>query len=144
MTTTASQNLTAELGAKADRHLWGHFARHGRGQHPPIITRGDGVYIYDSNGKRYIDGLSGLFVVQVGHGREEIADAIRSKAQTRSSSRCGPMPPRRHRTGRAAGRLRARRPELVFFTTGGGDAVESAWKLAKQYYKLTGKPGSTR
>ena len=45
MTTTASQNLTAELGAKADRHLWGHFARHGAGNTPPIITRGEGVYI---------------------------------------------------------------------------------------------------
>ena len=82
MTTTASQNLTAELGAKADRHLWGHFARHGAGITPPIITRGEGVYIYDSNGKRYIDGLSGLFVVQVGHGREEIAEALKKQAET--------------------------------------------------------------
>ena len=53
--------MTSELSAKADRHLWGHFARHGEGITPPIITKGDGVYIWDSTGKRYIDGLSGLF-----------------------------------------------------------------------------------
>ena len=142
MTRTASQNLTAELGAKADRHLWGHFARHGEGNTPPIITRGDGVYIYDSNGKRYIDGLSGLFVVQVGHGREEIADAIKKQAQTLEffplwSYATPPAIELAERlAGYAPGDL-----NRVFFTTGGGDAVESAWKLAKQYYKLTGKPG---
>ncbi|PRC61948.1 aspartate aminotransferase family protein, partial [Mycobacterium sp. ITM-2017-0098] len=60
------QTTTGDLGAKADRHLWGHFARHGEGITPTIITRGDGVHIWDSNGNKYIDGLSGLFVVQVG------------------------------------------------------------------------------
>ena len=142
MTTTASQNLTAELGAKADRHLWGHFARHGAGITPPIITRGEGVYIYDSNGKRYIDGLSGLFVVQVGHGREEIAEALKQQAQTLEF-----FPLWSYATPPAielAERLANYAPgdlNRVFFTTGGGDAVESAWKLAKQYFKLTGKPG---
>jgi hypothetical protein len=62
------------LSDKADRHLWGHFARHGHGITAPIISRGEGCYIYDSHGKRYFDGLSGLFVVQVGHGRAELAD----------------------------------------------------------------------
>ncbi|SBS71788.1 Acetylornithine transaminase [uncultured Mycobacterium sp.] len=142
MTTTASQNLTAELGAKADRHLWGHFARHGAGITPPIITRGDGVHIWDSNGKRYIDGLSGLFVVQVGHGREEIAEAGKKQAET-----LGFFPLWSYATPPAielAERLANYAPgdlNRVFFTTGGGDAVESAWKLAKQYYKLTGRPG---
>jgi adenosylmethionine-8-amino-7-oxononanoate aminotransferase len=54
-----TQETTAELNAKASRHLWGHFARHGAGITPPIITRGEGVTIWDSNGKSYIDGLSG-------------------------------------------------------------------------------------
>ena len=67
----------ADLTAKADRHLWGHFARHGAGITPPIITRGEGVHIWDIDDKRYIDGLSGLFVVQAGHGRHEIAEAGR-------------------------------------------------------------------
>ncbi|MFZ4374453.1 MAG: aspartate aminotransferase family protein, partial [Mycobacterium sp.] len=63
MTTTETRDLTAELSAKADRYLWGHFARHGHGISAPIISRGEGCYVYDSHGKRYFDGLSGLFVV---------------------------------------------------------------------------------
>jgi adenosylmethionine-8-amino-7-oxononanoate aminotransferase len=82
MTTTEARDLTAELSAKADRHLWGHFARHGHGISAPIISRGEGCYIYDSHGKRYFDGLSGLFVVQVGHGRKELAEAAAKQAET--------------------------------------------------------------
>ena len=69
------------LSAKADRHLWGHFARHGQGITPPIITRGEGVYIFDDKGKRYIDGLSGLFVVNAGHGRKRLAEVAAKQAE---------------------------------------------------------------
>lgn len=82
---------------KANRHLWGHFARHGEGITPPIIiTRGEGVRIFDDKGKSYTDGLSGLFVVQVGYGRKELAEAAKQAEQKPvPSSRCGPTP--RHR-----------------------------------------------
>ena len=142
MTTTEAQDLTAELSAKADRHLWGHFARHGHGISAPIISRGEGCYIYDSHGKRYFDGLSGLFVVQVGHGRKELAEAAAKQAETLDF-----FPLWSYATPPAielADRLAHYAPgdlNRVFFTTGGGEAVESAWKLAKQFYKLTGKPG---
>ncbi|PND54863.1 aspartate aminotransferase family protein [Mycobacterium sp. ENV421] len=139
---TTTLDLTAELSAKADRHLWGHFARHGAGLTPPIISRGEGVYIYDSHGKRYFDGLSGLFVVQAGHGRKELAEAAAKQAETLEF-----FPLWSYATPPAielADRLANYAPgdlNRVFFTTGGGEAVESAWKLAKQYFKLTGKPG---
>ncbi|MEX0580938.1 MAG: aspartate aminotransferase family protein [Mycobacterium sp.] len=142
MTATEIPDLTAELSAKADRHLWGHFARHGKGITAPIISRGEGCYIYDSHGKRYFDGLSGLFVVQVGHGRTELAEAAAKQAQTLDF-----FPLWSYATPPAielADRLAHYAPgdlNRVFFTTGGGEAVESAWKLAKQFYKLTGKPG---
>ncbi|MCX6487573.1 MAG: aspartate aminotransferase family protein [Mycobacterium sp.] len=142
MTTTEARDLTAELSAKADRHLWGHFARHGHGISAPIISRGEGCYIYDSHGKRYFDGLSGLFVVQVGHGRKELAEAAAKQAETLDF-----FPLWSYATPPAielADRLAHYAPgdlNRVFFTTGGGEAVESAWKLAKQFYKLTGKPG---
>ena len=142
MTATEIPDLTAELSAKADRHLWGHFARHGKGITAPIISRGECCYIYDSHGKRYFDGLSGLFVVQVGHGRAELAEAAAKQAQTLDF-----FPLWSYATPPAielADRLAHYAPgdlNRVFFTTGGGEAVESAWKLAKQFYKLTGKPG---
>ncbi|MGB0876672.1 MAG: aspartate aminotransferase family protein [Mycobacterium sp.] len=134
--------LPSDLAAKANRHLWGHFSRHGAGITPPIITRGDGVYIWDDQGRRYIDGLSGLFVVQLGHGRKELAEAAAKQAETLAF-----FPLWSYATPTAielAERIADYAPgdlNRVFFTTGGGEAVESAWKLAKQYYRLTGKPG---
>ncbi|QII06867.1 aspartate aminotransferase family protein [Rhodococcoides fascians A25f] len=133
---------TAELDASAAKHLWGHFTRHGAGVTPPIITRGEGSTIWDSNGKSYIDGLSGLFVVQVGHGREELAEAAAKQATELAffplwSYVTEPAIELAERlAGYAPGDL-----NRVFFTTGGGEAVESAWKLAKQYFKKVGKPG---
>ncbi|MCW2653250.1 MAG: adenosylmethionine-8-amino-7-oxononanoate aminotransferase [Mycobacterium sp.] len=141
-TIDAKDDISSSLGAKANRHLWGHFARHGPGITPPIITRGEGVTIWDDRGKSYLDGLSGLFVVQVGHGRTELAAAAAEQAQ-----RLAFFPLWSYATPTAielAERLANYAPgdlNRVFFTTGGGEAVESAWKLAKQYFKLTGKPG---
>src|SRR6478609_11573863 len=139
--TDITQDISTERGAKANRHLWGHFARHGAGITPPIITRGEGSTIWDSNGKSYIDGLSGLFVVQVGHGREELAEAAAKQAKELAFF---PLWSYAHpKAIELAERLASHAPgdlNRVFFTTGGGEAVETAWKLAKQYFKLTGKP----
>lgn len=136
-----SNGLSADLSDKAARHLWGHFSRHGKGITPPIMTRGEGVHVYDAQGKQYIDGLSGLFVVQVGHGRKELAEVAAKQAETLAF-----FPIWSYATEPAvelAARLAHYAPgdlNRVFFTTGGGEAVESAWKLAKHYFKLTGKP----
>ena len=123
-------------------HLWLHFAKHGPDIRPPIITRGEGVTIFDDAGKSYLDGLSGLFVVQVGHGRAELAEAAARQARTLAYF---PLwgyatPPAIELADRIAGYAPGDL-NRVFFTSGGGEAVESAWKLAKQFYKLTGKPG---
>lgn len=140
--TETNTSTTSDLGAKANRHLWGHFARHGDGITPPIITRGEGTRIFDDKGNSYIDGLSGLFVVQVGHGREELAAAAAKQAEQLAF-----FPLWSYATPSAielAERVANYAPgdlNRVFFTTGGGEAVESAWKLAKQFFKLTGKPG---
>ena len=73
------------MASTAERHLWMHFTRHstyetGQG-HVPIIVKGDGPYIWDDQGRRYIDGLSGLFTVQVGHGRKDLAAAAARQAE---------------------------------------------------------------
>ena len=132
------------LAERAREHLWMHFTRHStydEGGHVPVITRGDGAYIWDDQGNKYLDGLAGLFVVQVGHGRTELAEVMAKQANELAFF---PLWSYAHP---AAIDLADRLAELapgdlnrVFFTSGGGEAVESAWKLAKQYFKLTGKP----
>jgi adenosylmethionine-8-amino-7-oxononanoate aminotransferase len=124
-------------------HLWMHFTRMSayRNAEVPTIVRGDGPYIWDANGRRYLDGLAGLFVVQVGHGRGELAEAASKQAAELAFF---PVWSYAHpKAIELADRLAELAPgdlNKIFFTTGGGEAVESAWKLAKQYFKLTGKP----
>jgi adenosylmethionine-8-amino-7-oxononanoate aminotransferase len=128
----------------ARNHLWMHFTRHSSYEtaEVPIITRGEGAYIYDSHDRRYLDGLSGLFVVQAGHGRKELAEAAAKQAEKLaffpiwSYAHPGAIDLAARIADYAPGDL-----NRVFFTTGGGEAVETAWKLAKNYFKLTGKPG---
>ena len=133
----------AALPASARDHLWLHFARHSAYAETdiPVIERGEGVYVYDTNGKRYLDGLAGLFAVQVGHGREELAQA--AAEQTRKLAYF-PLWSHAHPMAiELAERLATDAPgdlNRVFFTVSGGESVETAWKLAKQYFKLTGKP----
>jgi len=131
------------LNAKARDHLWMHFTRISSYADSPVptIVRGDGAYIYDVNGKRYLDGLAGLFVVQAGHGRRELAEAAARQAEQLAFF---PLWSYAHPQAiELADRLADYAPgdlNKVFFTTGGGEAVETAWKLAKQYFKLVGKP----
>ena len=149
---TMPQNV-AEFGSdalaeKARRHLWMHFTRHSTyedGGHVPVIVRGEGARIWDDTGRQYLDGLSGLFVVQAGHGRAPIADAMAAQAKQLeffpiwSYAHPGAIELAERIAGFAPGDL-----NRVFFTTGGGEAVESAWKAAKQFFKLTGKPLKTK
>ena len=141
MTTTPAQT-----GSATD-HLWLHFTRMSayNDRPVPIIERGEGAYIWDIHGKRYLDALSGLFVVQVGHGREELADVAAAQARKLAFF---PIWSYAHPTAiELADRLAAAAPgdlNKVFFSSGGGESVETAWKVAKQYFKLIGKPSKTK
>jgi len=137
-------DMNAEaLQAAAHRHLWLHFTRMSSyaGTDMPVIVRGSGQYVYDTRGKRYLDGLSGLFVSQIGHGRAEVAEA-----GARQAAELAYFPLWSYAHPRAielAERLAVLAPgdlNRVFFTTSGSEAVESAWKLAKQYFKTIGQP----
>jgi len=125
-------------------HLWPHFTRLSAGE-SPVIVRGAGPYIWDQHGKRYLDGLSGLFVVQTGHGRTELAEAAAKQAAELAYF---PLWSYAHPTAvELSDRLAAMAPgdlNRVFFTTGGSEAVESAWKLARSYFKQVGKPMKTK
>ncbi|WP_240670632.1 aspartate aminotransferase family protein [Actinoplanes solisilvae] len=111
----------------------------------PMIVRGDGCYIWDSTGRRYLDGLSALFVVQTGHGRQELAEAAAKQAGELAYF---PIWSYAHpKAVELAERLASMTPgdlNRVFFTTGGSEAVESAWKLARSYFKRVGKPTKTK
>ena len=137
------QGQDSHLTDAARDHLWMHFSRLSTYQtsEVPMIVRGEGPYIYDSRGKRYLDGLAGLFVVQVGHGRVELAEAAYKQA---SELAFFPLWSYAHPQAAAlAERLADAAPgdlNRIFFTTGGGEAVETAWKLARQFFKATGKP----
>ncbi|WP_062294085.1 aspartate aminotransferase family protein [Demequina phytophila] len=133
----------SHLQQAAKRHLWMHFTEHSRYENAdvPIIVRGEGAYIYDAEGRRYLDGLAGLFVNQLGHGRTELADAAAAQARELAFH---PLWSYAHPTAiELAERLASYAPgdlNRVFFTSGGGESVETAWKLAKNYFKLVGKP----
>jgi adenosylmethionine-8-amino-7-oxononanoate aminotransferase len=133
----------AALQADAKRHLWMHFTRHAgyATSDIPVMVRGEGAYVWDAKGKRYNDGLSGLFVVQVGHGRRELAEAAAAQASTLEYF---PIWSYAHPPAiELAAKLASLAPgdlNRVFFTTGGAEAVESAWKLARQYFRVTGRP----
>ena len=146
--TTAPHGTTTPRGTErtdaARDHLWMHFTRHStyeQGGQVPVIVRGEGHKIWDAQGREYIDGLAGLFTVQVGHGRTELAEAAAKQA---SQLAFFPLWSYAHPAAiDLAERLAHEAPgdlNRVFFTTGGGEAVETAWKLAKQYWKLMGKP----
>ena len=132
-----------QLQQSARDHLWMHFTRHSAyaDQDVPVIVRGEGAYIYDVHGKRYLDALAGLFVSQLGHGRTDLVEAAARQAGELAFM---PLWSYAHPTAiELAEKVASYAPgdlNRVFFTSGGGEAVESAWKLAKNYFKLTGKP----
>ena len=136
-------NDPSDLMALGQRHLWGHFTNLSAVQRQglPIIDHGEGAYVYDSDGKRYLDGLSGLFTVNVGHGRAELGQAAAEQSEKLGYF---PLWSFGHEPGiRLAAKLASLAPgdlNRVFFTAGGGEAVESAWKLAVQYFTNIGQP----
>jgi adenosylmethionine-8-amino-7-oxononanoate aminotransferase len=142
-TQEALRTESGTLQELARRHLWMHFTRMGAYEDAeiPIIVRGEGCYVYDEHGKRYLDGLSALFCVNIGHGRADIAQAGADQAKELGfySNWSYAHPP----AIQLAARIAALTPgdlNRVFFTSGGSEAVESALKLARQYYKLRGTP----
>ena len=150
MATTRARPAVAEqatLQELAKRHLWMHFTRMGAyaDGEVPIITRGEGAYVYDEHGKRYLDGLSALFCVNAGHGRAELGDA--AAAQVRELDFYITWSYAHPRAIELATRLASVAPgdlNRVFFTSGGSEAVESAIKLARAYHQQTGNPRKTK
>jgi adenosylmethionine-8-amino-7-oxononanoate aminotransferase len=107
----------------------------------PIIVRGDGCYLEDAHGKRYLDALAGLFSVNIGYGYgEEIGEA--AAAQMRELpfyTNWGYAHPRAIELASEIASLTPGDLNRLFFVSGGSEAVESAWKLSRQYYAARGQ-----
>jgi len=138
---------TTTLQELAKRHLWMHFTRMGAyvDADVPVIVRGEGCYVWDDQGNRYLDGLSSLFCVNLGHGRVDIAQAGAEQAHQLDyfSTWSYAHPPAIELAAKIAS-LTPGDLNRVFFTTGGSEAVESALKLSRAYHKATGNPQKTK
>lgn len=141
-TTTRSEGELQEL---ARRHLWMHFARHGayaEGAEVPVIARGEGCHVWDEHGRRYLDGLSALFCVNIGHGRVDIAQAGADQARELGFfTNWSYAHPRAIELAAKIASLTPGDLDRVFFTSGGSEAVDSAFKLCRQFHKLNGEAG---
>ena len=111
-----------------------------------VWTSGDGVMLVDADGKRYIDGLSGLWNVVAGHGRAELAQAAAEQMQKLGycSAYAGSSNPPAIELSERLASLCYARINRFFFTSGGGEATESSIKTARSYWKLRGKPTKTK
>jgi adenosylmethionine-8-amino-7-oxononanoate aminotransferase len=141
--TEAPGEQAQSLQELAKRHLWLHFTRMGSyedGAEIPIIVRAEGPYVWDEHGQRHLDGLSGLFCVNVGHGRTEIGDAMaRQVAELDFTTNWSYAHPRAIELATKIAELTPYDLKRVFFTSGGSEAVESAIKLARNYHRTQGK-----
>ena len=143
MTSVSSGLSPAELQQAARDHLWLHFTRMGgyADSEVPVIVRGEGCYLEDANGKRYLDALAGLFAVNIGYSYgEEIGEA--AAAQMRELpfyTNWSYAHPRAIELAAEVAELAPGELTRAFFCSGGSEAIESAWKLARQYHATRGE-----
>lgn len=109
---------------------------------PLIVSRAEGLYYWDTEGKRYFDGIGGIFVATLGHGHPRVLEALRVQAERMSFS------PPMHGTADVTldfvermGQVTPGRLDFVKAFSGGSESVEAALKFARQYWKQSGKPG---
>jgi adenosylmethionine-8-amino-7-oxononanoate aminotransferase len=149
--TAAAETLGAEsLQETAHRHLLMHFTRNGAfgpGAKPLLVLeRGEGCHVFDSEGNRYFDGLSSLFCCQIGYSFGEEMGAVAAAQLTKlafNTNWATAHPPAIH----LAAALAERAPgdlNRVFFTSGGSESVEAAWKIVRQHYLAKGEPQRTK
>lgn len=138
------KGTAADLQHMAREHLWLHFSRmgsYGPTTEIPIIVSGEGCYLTDQHGKRYLDALAGLFSVQIGysHGEELGQAALEQMRELPFYTLWGYAHPRAIELAAEVAELAPEGLRHVFFTSGGSEAVETAWKIAREYYSLRGE-----
>jgi putrescine aminotransferase len=149
-----SQPSTADLRARDAASFWHPFTDHAAlaAEGTRIITRAEGVWLTDSDGKTYLDGMSGLWCTQIGHGRAEIADAVHAQMTELAyynaffksatvpaillAEKVAALAPAGMGVGRGAGVGGAK----VFFTSSGSEANDTVIRLVRHYWALMGRP----
>ena len=131
---------TTDLRALAHDHLWLHFTRM-HGYKPPVIVRGEHCYLWDDTGKKYLDALAGLFSVNIGYSYgEEIGQAaLEQMRELPFYTNWSYAHPRAIELAVKLAELAPEHINRAFFVSGGSEAVESAWKLARQYHSARGE-----
>src|ERR687892_1256897 len=141
---------TDELQELAHRHLLMHFTRNGAfgpgGNRLLVLERGDGPYVFDTDGRRYLDGLSSLFCCQLGYsfGEEMAAVAGEQLSRLAFNTNWGTAHPPAIRLAEALAERAPGDINRAFFTSGGSEAVEAAWKIVRQHYLAKGEPQRTK
>lgn len=135
-----------ELRAKARRHLGPHFTRKDTWESEfPVFVRGEGSYLYDTTGQRHLDGLAGLFCVNMGHGRADIAKAAADQVGTLAyASNWGSAHVPAIEAATLIAELAPGDLVTTFFVNSGSEAVETALKFARQYHRSQGAPERTK
>ncbi|MEJ2130765.1 MAG: aspartate aminotransferase family protein [Gammaproteobacteria bacterium] len=140
-----SESNETALREAGVEHVWFHASAHralaDAAQGKRILVEGDGCIVKDIEGREYIDGMSALWLVNAGHGRKEIADAMARQASTlayASSTAATTIPAIQLATLLAE--ITPGDLNTVFFCSGGSEAVESAVKIARQYHYFKGEP----
>src|ERR671931_404151 len=143
VTAPAATRATIDLQQAARDHLWLHFTRMGsyKDTEIPVIVRGEGCYLEDMNGKRYLDALAGLFAVNIGYsyGEEVGQAALEQMRELPFYTNWSYAHPRAIELAAEIASLAPGDLSRAFFVSGGSEAVEAAWKLARQYYQARGE-----
>ena len=132
------------------QHLLLHFARNGAfgpdGAELVVLERGEGAYVFDTRGRRYLDGLSSLFCAQLGYsfGEEMAAAAARQLTQLAFATNWGTAHPPALELASKLASIAPPGLDHVFFTSGGSESVEAAWKLVRQFHVANGEPQRTK
>ena len=106
----------------------------------PTSSHGEGVYLFDTQGKRYLDACAGVHVVIIGHGVEEIAEAMKEQASKTTFTHSHFLSKPQSKLARKIADIAPGDLSRVFFISGGSEATESAIKIARKYHLETGNP----
>ena len=137
-TTKLTGERIEELKAKATTHFWPHARQAGDMSEETgvnIVTSDKGVWVEDAQGKQWFDMLSGMWLHNIGHGRQEIADAVHAQLSQISFSANLTASPVTIDLAAKVASLAPDKEARVYFVSGGSEAVETAIKMAKNYQK---------